>query len=99
MRQQLCAGALALALLGGVSIAAAQSGSGAGQSGSAAGQSGSAAQAKLELTPSQKQTLQQGLAKQAAQSAPSGFQAQIGGKVPASLKAQALPKDVAAQLP
>lgn len=83
MRHQFCAGAVALALVGSVSIAAAQSGAGA----------------KVDLSPAQEQSVSKGLASQPTQNAPAGYSAQIGGKLPGSLKAEALPSAVQAEVP
>jgi hypothetical protein len=90
MRQSLSAGAIALALLGSVSIAAAQS----GMSGSSASGSG-----RVDLSPAQEQSVSKGLASQPTQNAPAGYNAQIGGQLPSSLKGQALPSSVQSEVP
>lgn len=92
MRQKFCAGAIALALLGSVSIAAAQSApSGAMSTGGD--------HAKASLTPAQENMLKQGLASEQTISAPSGFQAEVGKQLPSSIIPQALPSNVEAQVP
>ncbi|MEA2988439.1 MAG: hypothetical protein QOG83_1150 [Alphaproteobacteria bacterium] len=87
MHMQLRAGAiaLALALLGSVGLVAAQNAPG-GQ------------QEKLNLSPSQEQSVSQGLNREPAQSA-QGYQGQVGSKPPESLKQQNLPNNVTAQVP
>jgi hypothetical protein len=84
MRYQFCAGAIALALLGGAGTAGAQSGSSSSQA---------------NLTPSQQQSVKQGLANQPTDSAPSGFQGQVGSQVPSSMNPHAMPNNVSAQVP
>lgn len=92
MRQKFRAGAIVLALLGSVSIAAAQSvPSGAMSTGGD--------HAKASLTPAQENTLKQGLASEQTVSAPSGFQAEVGKQLPPSLTPQPLPSAVEAQVP
>jgi hypothetical protein len=88
MRMQLHAGALALALLSGIGLAAAQNSPG--------DQSQSGQQQKL--SPSQEQSVQQGLSREPSQQA-AGYQGQVGSTPPASLKQQPLPSDVTAQVP
>ena len=85
MKIQLRAGAIALALLGSVSFAAAQNLPG-GQ------------QERLNLSPSQERSVSQGLSREPTQPA-QGYQGQVGSKPPESLKQQALPNDVTAQVP
>jgi hypothetical protein len=90
MRQHIRASTIALVLLGGVGFAAAQSGmSGAGSSGSG----------RVDLSPAQEQSVQKGIASAPTQSAPSGYSAQLGGKIPSSLNAQALPSSVQSDVP
>jgi hypothetical protein len=84
MRNQFRAGTLALALIGGVSFAAAQSTPGA--------------QEKLNLSQSKEQQVTQGLSREPAQSAP-GYQGAIGSKPPDSLAQKSLPNDVTDQVP
>lgn len=55
--------------------------------------------AHQDLTPAQEQAVSNGLASQPSQSAPSGYQAQVGSKVPDSLKAQQMPNNVASNVP
>jgi hypothetical protein len=85
MHKQLRAGAIALALLGSIGLAAAQNPPGSQQE-------------KLNLSPSQEQTVSQGLSREPTQSA-QGYQGQVGSKPPESLKQQNLPNDVTAQVP
>jgi hypothetical protein len=89
MRQQLRAIAVALALFGSIGFAAAQN--------AAPGQS--SAQGSVSLSPAQGQNITQGLNRERAQSAPSGFDAQVGTKVPDSMAPKSLPNDVTAQVP
>lgn len=86
MRQQMRTSAIVLALLASGGFAAAQSSSGSGQS-------------QLNLTPSQERSVGQGLAAQPSQSAPSGYEGQVGGKVPDTLSPNALPNQVTEQVP
>jgi hypothetical protein len=85
MRTNLGAGALALAILGGVSFAAAQNAPGS-------------AQGKPNLSQPQGQAVTQGLQNEPSQSAP-GYQGQVGSKPPASLSQKQMPDDVTAQVP
>lgn len=96
MRYQLCASAIALALLGTAGMAAAQSGSNS-QSGSNM-QAGSSS-SQTNLTSSEQQSIKQGLANQPTDSAPSGYKGQIGSQVPSSVNAHAMPSSVSAQVP
>jgi len=84
MRNQFRAGTLALALIGGVSFAAAQS--------------TPSAQEKLNLSQSKEQQVTQGLSREPAQSAP-GYQGAMGSKPPDSLAQKSLPNDVTDQVP
>jgi hypothetical protein len=54
--------------------------------------------ANSELTPTQQQTLSQGLANSPSQSAPAA-QPQVGDKMPDSMTAQSLPNNVTDQVP
>jgi hypothetical protein len=90
MRMQLRAGAIALALVGSVGFAAAQSSPGAGNPGSS--------QEKFNLSPSQEQSITQQLSKEPTQNVP-GFQGQVGSKLPDSANAQRLPAAAQAQVP
>jgi hypothetical protein len=83
MRQQLRAGATAFALLASVSLASAQQPS-TGQS---------------ALTPQQQQSVNQGLANQPNDSAPAGYQGQVGAKMPDSMSAHPMPNNVASDVP
>jgi hypothetical protein len=96
MRYQLCAGAFALALLGMAGTAAAQSSYG---SSSGSSSSGASSSQQLDLTPSQQQSIKQGLASQKTDSAPSGYQGQIGAQLPGSVNSHAMPSNVASQVP
>src|SRR3981189_617998 len=84
MRNQFRAGTLALALIGGVSFAAAQSTHGA--------------QEKLNRSQSKEHQVTQGLSREPAQSAP-GYQGAMGSKPPDSLAQKSLPNDVTDQVP
>jgi hypothetical protein len=84
MRYHIYAGAIALALLGAAGAASAQSGSSSSQS---------------NLTPSQQQSIKQGLANQPTDSAPSGYQGQVGSQLPNSVNPHAMPSNVSAQVP
>jgi hypothetical protein len=87
MRQQLRVGAVALALLGSVGLAAAQHSAGGAQS-----------QDKLTLSPAQKEMIKQGLSGEQAQPQ-SSEQANVGSKAPAAAKAQPMPNKVTADVP
>lgn len=101
MQQQLRAAAFVLALLGSAGFAAAQGTgtTGQGATGSAPMATQSGAKGKLSLTPAQERTITQALAGEREQSAPAGFQAEIGSKLPAAVMTRALPSAVAAQIP
>jgi hypothetical protein len=79
------AGAIGLAIFSSVGFAAAQ--------GTAPGYN------RPGLSPTQRQTVSQGLANSPSQTAPTGAQPQIGDKVPDSMNAKAMPGDVANQVP
>jgi hypothetical protein len=87
MQHHIRAGTIALVLLGSVSFAAAQSGMGASGSG------------RVDLSPAQEQQVQRGLASAPTQNAPAGYDAQIGGKIPGTLNARALPSSVQSDVP
>ena len=78
------AGAIAVAIFGGAGFAAAQTAS---------------SKNHPDLTPTQQQSVSQGLANSPAQPAPTGAQPQVGDKVPDSMTAQSLPGDVTDQVP
>ena len=78
------AGAIAVAIFGGADFAAAQTAS---------------SNDHPDLTPTQQQSVSQGLANSPAQPAPTGAQPQVGDKVPDSMTAQSLPGDVTDQVP
>jgi hypothetical protein len=84
MRQHLCAGALALALIGSVGIAAAQR---------------LTTPSQVTLSPPQADAIAKGLANQPNDTAPSGYQAQVGDKVPDSMTQHAMPGNLTAQVP
>jgi hypothetical protein len=86
MRYQLRAGVAALALLAAIGFASAQTSSTSPQSGES-------------LTAQQREQIRQGLANQPNDSAPSGFQAQVGQKVPDGMTAHQMPNNVSAQVP
>lgn len=62
------------------------------------GSAGLAGAAQLNLTSAQKQTIVQGVASEKGETAPSGFQAKIGEKVPQSLSMHQLPSNVTNQV-
>lgn len=59
---------------------------------------GFAGAAQLNLTSAQKQTILQSVASEKGQTAPSGFQARVGGKVPQSLSMHQLPNGATGQV-
>jgi hypothetical protein len=83
MYQLIRGGAIAIAILGTIGLAAAQ-------------RTGSA---QPELTANQQQTVSQGLATSPSQPTPSGEQAQVGKHVPDSMSPQAMPNNVTDQVP
>jgi hypothetical protein len=83
MRQHLRAGATAFALLATISLASAQRGQGVDQ----------------PLTQQQQQSVSNGLANQPTDSAPTGYQGQVGAKVPDSMTAHPMPNNVASDVP
>jgi hypothetical protein len=83
MRQHLRAGATAFALLATISLASAQRGQGVDQ----------------PLTQQQQQSVSKGLANQPTDSAPTGYQGQVGAKVPDSMTAHPMPSNVASDVP
>ena len=87
MQTLLRAGAFALALFGSAGLAAAQGAPGSGN-----------APDQLQLSPSQKQSIRQGLTSEQTQTTP-GSQGQVGSKTPASVTPHALPSDVMTQVP
>jgi len=62
------------------------------------GSVGLAGAAQLNLTSAQKQTISRGVASEKGQTAPSGFQAKLGEKVPQSLSMHQLPSSVTSQV-
>ena len=84
MHQLIRGGALAVALLGSVSFAAAQRAPG---------------DLHPDLTANQQQAISQGLASSPSQPAPSGEQPQVGKKLPDSMSAQSMPGNVTDQVP
>jgi hypothetical protein len=84
MDQLIRGGAIAVAILGTVSIAAAQQAPGS---------------ARPQLTSNQQHTVNDGLASSPSQSAPSGAQPHVGDKVPDSMSAQQMPNNVSDQVP
>jgi hypothetical protein len=87
MQTHLRAGAIALALFGSAGLAVAQQ-----------GPAGGSTPDQLQLTPSQKQSIRQGLTSEQTQTT-SGSQGQVGSKAPGSVTPHALPGNVAAQVP
>jgi hypothetical protein len=84
MAQFIRGGAMAIAILGTVSIAAAQQAPG---------------NTHPQLTSNQQHAVNNGLASSPSQSAPSGSQPQVGDKVPDSMSAQQMPSNVSDQVP
>jgi Protein of unknown function (DUF1236) len=101
MQQKLRLGAIALALLGSVTLAAAAGMSAGAQTSGNAGMSSetAGAQGKLHLSATQQQSIRQDLASEQEQTAPSSFEARVGEKLPSSLNAKKLPSDVASKVP
>jgi hypothetical protein len=62
------------------------------------GSVGLAGAAQLNLTSAQKQTIAQSVASERGQTAPSGFQARVGEKVPQSLSMHQLPSSATSQV-
>lgn len=62
------------------------------------GSVGLAGAAQLNLTSAQKQTIFQSVAGERGQTAPAGFQARVGEKVPQSLSMHQLPSSAASQV-
>lgn len=91
-------GALAVALLSGVSLAVAQTSS-PGSSPSASPGASSSMADSLTLTQTQKQKIWQSLASASGQSAPAGFTASEGATVPQQVSLQPLPQTASADLP
>jgi hypothetical protein len=87
MQTLLRAGAIALALFGSAGLAVAQGTPGGGS-----------APDQLQLTPSQKQSIRQGLMSEQTQTTP-GSQGQVGSKTPGSVTPHSLPGNVTAQVP
>ena len=85
MRTSLRTSTLVIAILGGVSCAAAQNTPGDMQE-------------KLNLSQSKERQVTQGLSREQPQSA-AGYQGQVGSKPPESLSAKPMPDDVADQVP
>jgi hypothetical protein len=84
MAQLVRASAIAIAIFSSVGIAAAQRGPG---------------NAQADLTPTQERMVSQGLASSPSHPAPAGAQPQVGSKLPDSMAAQTLPKNVTDQVP
>jgi hypothetical protein len=84
MSQLIRAGAITLGIFSSVGFAAGQRGPG---------------NAHADLTSNQERMVSQGLAASPAQPAPPGTQPQVGNALPDSMTAQALPSDVADQVP
>lgn len=78
-----------------------QASPGVGTTGQATPGMGAAGQDRLNLSADQRQKLQQGLQREAAQqqSAPAGFQAMAGQSVPQDVNLQPLPQDLATEVP
>jgi len=86
-------GAILLALLGSVGLAAAQQPT-------SPQRPGAMSQQQVQLTPQQRQQVYQMVMKEkSAAPAPSGISLRIGAKVPATVQLSELPDSVAAQMP
>jgi hypothetical protein len=94
MRKAFGACVVALTLAAGTGTAAAQN----PQQNSQQNPQQNSQQEKLNLSPAKEQAVKQSLANQSAHSVP-GFNGQVGDKLPASERAQALPSDVQDQVP
>jgi len=88
MNRLLCSAALSLVILSS-GVATAQTTNDATQSNNA----------HPNLTPAQQQMVSTGLASTPSQSAPSGAQPEVGDKVPDSMAALSMPRDVGQQVP
>lgn len=97
MARRLGAAALALVLAGGISYAAGQGINANGPS--ISGQGSAQQQQPPNLTQGQEHSITDGLRSQQAQSNQSGYQGQLGSKVPDSMPAQQLPDNVTSQVP
>ena len=83
MRQHLRASATAFALLATISLSSALRAQGGNQ----------------PLSQQQQQSVSKGLANQPTDSAPTGYQGQVGAKVPDSMTAHPMPNNVASDVP
>jgi hypothetical protein len=83
MRQYLRASATAFALLATISLSSALRAQGSNQ----------------PLSQQQQQSVSKGLANQPTDSAPTGYQGQVGAKVPDSMTAHPMPNNVASDVP
>ncbi len=90
-------GAIVVALLGGVSLAVAQTTSPGSSPSASPGASSSMSQ--VNLTQQQKQKIWQSLASASGQTAPAGFTASEGATVPQQVNLQPLPQTASADLP
>jgi hypothetical protein len=102
MRLQLLLGTIALLLLGTSSFALAEHNSGARREATALSQkTGGTSQndQQLKLNETQERTVVQGVGSEHAQAAPSGFDGQVGTKVPDSMSPHALPSETTSQIP
>jgi hypothetical protein len=101
MRRQLLSGSIALLLLGGGGSSLAEDSSGGAQATKPSQNTGTTSQndQQLKLNEAQGRTVVQGVGSEHAQAAPSGFDGQVGTKVPDSMNAHALPSEVTAQVP
>jgi hypothetical protein len=95
-------GVLTLAFLGGIAVAGAQTGQSTDSPPKAVpdpSQSQGTAQDRMHLSQDQQKKVSQGLSGQQQQAAPSGFDGQVGSKVPNSMTPQSVPDNVTAQVP
>ena len=102
MRSQMLMTASALALVGGIAIASAQTQNSANhnrsqQSSPRAASAGD--QDTMQLSQDQRNRIFHALGDQQKQAAPSDFDGQLGGKVPDSMHAQSVPNNLGAEVP
>jgi hypothetical protein len=102
MRRCMRTGVLTLAFLGGIAIAGAQTSQSTDSPPKAVpdpSQIQGTAQDRMRLSQDQQKKVSQGLSGHQQQAAPSGFDGQVGSKVPNSMQTQSVPNDVTAQVP
>jgi hypothetical protein len=91
---------LPLAFLGGIAVAGAQSQNTPNQNAGDTSKALTGTNAgHVPLTQDQQKSVAQGLSDQQKQSAPAGYDGQVGSKVPDSMRTQSMPDNVTAQVP